>query len=185
MARLRPAQLFRLIKEDLETHRGDPFAPGWRALVVYRLSSTFCAALPGRTQRIAAVVARIGRRRMRRRFGIDIDPTAKIGRSVSIAHQGGILIGPGVVIGDRCLIRHRVTILGDAGAPRPRIGEGVHIGVGARVLGDVSVAEGCRIGPNVVLLESLAPWTVAVLPPVRVSNAADPRDAEAAGRKAD
>jgi serine O-acetyltransferase len=171
MARSRTAQLLRLIVEDLEAHRGDPFAPGWRALVVHRFTSTIVLTSKGWTQQVAAVLARVGRRRMRRRFGIDIDPDARIGRRVSIAHQGGILIGSGVVIGDRCLIRHRVTILGRAGEPRPRLSDEVHVGVGARVLGDVSVGEGCRIGANVVLLESLAPWSVAVSPPSRTSIA--------------
>jgi serine O-acetyltransferase len=173
-------RLARLIIEDLDTHRGDLFAPGWRALAVYRVASS----LP-RAGALTATVARMGRRRIRRRYGIDLDPSATIGRKVTIAHQGGILIGPGVVIGDHCLIRHRVTITGKPDdLHRPRLGDGVHVGVGARVLGDVTVGDGCRIGPNVVLVQDLAPECVAAPPRILISEAgASPSAGESSSEK--
>ena len=116
------------------------FTPGFQAILAYRLG-VWCNGLR------PAAPARAGpaRRRtsstflVRNFYGIELYPTARIGRRLRIAHQHGIVIHPRAVIGDDCLIRHGVTIgadgVRDDGGRAPVIGDRVRIGVGAVVAG--------------------------------------------------
>jgi serine O-acetyltransferase len=157
-------QVLGTIREDLRVHRNDVFSPGWRALVVYRAERA-CATNHRGPPQLATPLIRLVHRRVRRRFGIDIDPRADIGRRLHIAHQGGIRIGPGAVIGDDCLVRHRVTIDAREGSEgAPRLGDRVHIGVGARVLGSISIGDDARVGPNTALHRDVPAASAALVP---------------------
>lgn len=83
--------------------------------------------------------------------GIDIDPTAVIGRRVFFEARGqGAVIGAGVRIGDDCRIAPFVTILPKDGAS-PVIGSGVVIGAGARISGGVTIGDYAVVAPNAVV----------------------------------
>jgi serine O-acetyltransferase len=72
------------------------------------------------------------------------------------------------VIGDDFSMLHEVTLggTGKVGGDRhPKIGRGVLIGAGAKVLGNVSIGEGAKIGAGSVVLDDVAPHcTVAGVP---------------------
>ncbi len=102
------------------------------------------------------------------RFDVDIHPGARIGCGIMIDHATGVVIGETAVIEDDVSMLHSVT-LGGSGCAKtdrhPKIRRGVLIGVGAKILGNIEVGEGAKIGAGSVVLESVvAHTTVAGVP---------------------
>jgi len=101
--------------------------------------------------------------------GISISPLTKIGKGFLILHFGGIVINENVVIGENCTIHHGVTIGNkNPGGKSPQIGNNVHICVGAKVLGDITVGDNCVIGANAVLTKSIPSNSIAAGIPAKV-----------------
>lgn len=101
-------------------------------------------------------------------FGIDIHPAAKIGKGIMIDHAHSIVIGETAVVGDNVSMLHSVT-LGGTGKEEedrhPKIADGVLIGAGAKVLGNIHVGHCSRIAAgSVVLADVPACKTVAGVP---------------------
>ncbi|MGJ8546791.1 MAG: serine O-acetyltransferase [Sulfitobacter sp.] len=101
-------------------------------------------------------------------FGVDIHPAAKIGKGIMIDHAHSIVIGETAVVGDNVSMLHSVT-LGGTGKEEedrhPKIGDGVLIGAGAKVLGNIKVGHCSRIAAGSVVLEDVPPCkTVAGIP---------------------
>jgi serine O-acetyltransferase len=93
---------------------------------------------------------------------------ARIGPGLCLIHPRNIVIGAGVQVGENCLIFHEVT-LGSGTVPgRPKIGNNVDIYVGARILGGVTIGDGCMIGANCVVTTDVPPNSVVVAPPSRI-----------------
>ncbi|MDO6727242.1 MAG: serine O-acetyltransferase [Cognatishimia sp.] len=108
-------------------------------------------------------------------FGIDIHPAAKIGKGIMIDHAHSIVIGETAVVGDNVSMLHSVT-LGGTGKEEedrhPKIGDGVLIGAGAKVLGNIKVGNCSRIAAGSVVLEEVpACKTVAGVPARIVGDA--------------
>ena len=108
-------------------------------------------------------------------FGIDIHPGAKIGKGIMIDHAHSIVIGETAVVGDNVSMLHSVT-LGGTGKEEedrhPKIGDGVLIGAGAKVLGNIKVGHCSRIAAGSVVLEEIPPCkTVAGVPAKIVGEA--------------
>ena len=108
-------------------------------------------------------------------FGVDIHPAAKIGRGIMIDHAHSIVIGETAVVGDNVSMLHSVT-LGGTGKEEedrhPKIGNGVLIGAGAKVLGNITVGDCSRIAAGSVVLQDVpACKTVAGIPAKIVSEA--------------
>ena len=108
-------------------------------------------------------------------FGVDIHPAARIGRGIMIDHAHSIVIGETAVVGDNVSMLHSVT-LGGTGKEEedrhPKIGNGVLIGAGAKVLGNISVGDCSRIAAGSVVLEAVPSCkTVAGIPAKIVGEA--------------
>ncbi|NOD34204.1 MULTISPECIES: serine O-acetyltransferase [unclassified Ruegeria] len=108
-------------------------------------------------------------------FGIDIHPAAKIGKGIMIDHAHSIVIGETAVVGDNVSMLHSVT-LGGTGKEEeqrhPKIGNGVLIGAGAKVLGNIEVGHCSRIAAGSVVLQPVpACKTVAGIPAKIVGEA--------------
>lgn len=93
-------------------------------------------------------------------FGIEVTPKCDIGKGLVIAHSSGIVIGA-TSIGDDCIIFQGVT-LGAQEADmsfnkdtRPKIGNNVIIGSGAKILGSINIGNNVVIGANSVVLDNL------------------------------
>lgn len=108
-------------------------------------------------------------------FAVDIHPGARMGHGIMIDHAHGIVIGETAVVGNNVSMLHSVT-LGGTGKEdedrHPKIGDGVLIGAGAKVLGNIRVGECSRIAAgSVVLAEVPAKTTVAGVPAKVVGEA--------------
>lgn len=101
-------------------------------------------------------------------FQVDIHPAARLGEGIFMDHATGIVIGETAIVGDNVSMLHNVTLGGtgkEGGDRHPKIGAGVLIGAGAKILGNIKVGEGARIASgSVVLHEVAAGCTVAGIP---------------------
>lgn len=103
--------------------------------------------------------------------GVEIHPGATIGRRFFIDHGMGVVIGETAVIGDDVLMYHNVTLGGTSLAKvkrHPTIEDGVLIGMGAKILGNVTVGRNARIGANAVVTRDIPADCTAVGIPARV-----------------
>lgn len=104
-------------------------------------------------------------------FGVDIHPAAQIGHGIMLDHATGIVIGETAVVENDVSILQSVTLggTGKAGGDRhPKIREGVMIGAGAKVLGNIEVGRGAKIGAGSVVLQPVPPHTTVAGVPARV-----------------
>jgi serine O-acetyltransferase len=132
---------------------GEALSPGVHAVLVYRFGRW--ALKRPRVARLFLdplyVVLALSVRVL---WGIEISRRADIGPGLYIAHAGGIVIGPGVVIGAACNLSHDVTI-GRSGHGEsygmPAIGEDVYIAPGAKLFGKIRVGNNVKIGANAVI----------------------------------
>ena len=101
-------------------------------------------------------------------FAIDIHPGAQIGSGIMIDHGTGLVIGETAIIGNDVSILHSVTLGGSGcigGDRHPKIGNGVMISAGAKILGNITVGEGSKVGAGSLLLGDVpAHVTVAGVP---------------------
>ncbi|KAG1346669.1 Serine acetyltransferase 5 [Cocos nucifera] len=104
-------------------------------------------------------------------FAVDIHPAARLGRGLLLDHATGVVIGETAVVGNNVSILHHVTLGGTGkavGDRHPKIGDGVLIGAGATILGNVLIGEGAKIGAGSVVLIDVPPRTTAVGNPARL-----------------
>ncbi|MGO8672502.1 MAG: serine O-acetyltransferase [Capsulimonadaceae bacterium] len=102
---------------------------------------------------------------------IEIHPGATIGRRFFIDHGAGVVIGETAIVGDDVLMYHQVTLGGtslEKTKRHPTIGNNVLIGMGAKVLGNITVGDGARIGANAVVTRDVPPNTSVVGVPGRI-----------------
>ena len=106
--------------------------------------------------------------------GIEIHPGAKIGRRFFIDHGTGVVIGETTEIGDNVMLYHQVTLgatgwwkhRGDGRVKRhPTIEDNVTIGVGASILGPITIGHDSKIGAMSLVLESLPPHAIVLAQP--------------------
>ena len=107
-------------------------------------------------------------------FSVDVHPAAQIGRGIMFDHATGIIIGETAVVEDDVSILQNVTLGGtgkEHGDRHPKIREGVMIGAGAKVLGNIEVGRGAKIGAGSVVLQPVPPHTtVAGVPAHEVGH---------------
>lgn len=115
--------------------------------------------------------------RMSELYQVDIHPAARIGSGVFIDHATGVVIGETATVGDDCSILHSVT-LGGSGKEfadrHPKLGRGVLVGAGAKVLGNIQIGDEARVAASSVVLDDVPPrCTVAGVPAKIVACACD------------
>jgi len=104
-------------------------------------------------------------------FGVDVHPAARIGKGILFDHATGIVVGETAVIENDVSILQSVTLGGtgkECGDRHPKIREGVLIGAGAKVLGNIEVGTGAKIGAGSVVLEAVPPHTTVAGVPAKV-----------------
>lgn len=103
--------------------------------------------------------------------GIEIHPGATIGKRVFIDHGMGVVIGETTNVGDDVLIYQGVILGGtttNKGKRHPTIENGVIIGAGAKVMGNIVVGEYSKIGTGAVVLKDVPPNSTCVGVPGRI-----------------
>ena len=165
------ADLVAIFERDPACHRlMQPllFFKGFQAVQAYRIGHWLWEK--GRRDLAYFIQARVSEI-----FGIDIHPNAKIGKGLMIDHAHSIVIGETAVVGDNVSMLHSVT-LGGTGKEdddrHPKIGDGVLIGAGAKVLGNIRIGSCSRIAAGSVVLQEVPPCkTVAGVPAKIVGEA--------------
>ena len=104
-------------------------------------------------------------------FGLDIHPAAVIGKGLMIDHAHAIVIGETARVGDNVSMLHSVTLGGtgkEDGVRHPKIEDGVLIGAGAKVLGNITVGHCSRIAAGSVVLQDVPPKKTVAGVPARI-----------------
>ncbi len=112
-------------------------------------------------------------------FGMDIHPAASIGAGILLDHGTGVVIGETAHVGDGCTMLHAVTLGGtgkDHGDRHPKIGARVFIGAGAKILGNIHVGDGAKIGAGSIVLKSIPAGATAVGAPAKIIGRALEQD---------
>lgn len=154
-----------LLAEDLAAHDGEFLRPGFQTILVHRLGNARMD-VGSRVVRIPlSVLYRFMYRRVRNRYGIELEYSTQLGRRVVIDHQSGIVVSGYCKIGDDTRLRQNVT-LGirrlDDPEGAPTIGQRVDIGAGAVILGRITIGDDAVIGANAVVLTDVPPGALAV-----------------------
>ncbi len=101
-------------------------------------------------------------------FDVDIHPAARIGKGILIDHGTSVVIGETAVIGNDVSMLHEVTLGGtgkESGDRHPKVGNGVLIGAGAKILGNIKIGDGSKIAAGSIVLNEVPPHsTVAGIP---------------------
>ena len=109
--------------------------------------------------------------------GIEIHPAAAIGAGFFVDHGMGVVIGETTEVGDDVMLYQGVTLGGtgfERGKRHPTLGNGVTVGVGAKILGAVNVGDGAIIGAGAVVLRDVPAHSTVVGIPARVVSVRDP-----------
>lgn len=161
------ADLEAVYDRDPATHRlMQPvlFYKGYQALQAYRIGNWLWRQ--GRRD-----LAYFVQMRCSEAFGVDIHPAATIGTGVMIDHAHSIVIGETAVVGNDVSMLHSVTLGGtgkEDGDRHPKIGNGVMIGAGAKVLGNIHVGHSSRIAAGSVVLSEVPPCKTVAGVPARI-----------------
>jgi len=161
------ADLMAVYERDPACHRFlQPilFFKGYQAVQAYRIGHWLWCT--GRTDLSYFVQMRVSEA-----FGVDIHPAARIGKGIMIDHAHSIVIGETAVVGDNVSMLHSVTLGGtgkEDGDRHPKIGDGVLIGAGAKVLGNITIGYCSRIAAGSVVLQDIPPCKTVAGVPARV-----------------
>ena len=167
--------MFRAIKEQIDTvFREDPAArsvleillcyPGFHAIVAHRLAHKLYLWKIPLAPRVISQISRF-------LTGIEIHPGATIGRRFFIDHGMGVVIGETTEIGDDVLLYQGVTLGGtgnEKGKRHPTLGNGVVVGTGAKVLGNIKIGDHVKIGAGSVVVHPVPDNSTVVGIPGRV-----------------
>jgi serine O-acetyltransferase len=140
------------------------FFKGFHALQVHRVAAG--AARSGQWLLAAYLQSRTSEL-----FGVDIHPAAKLGSGLLLDHATGIVIGETAVVDDDVSILHEVTLGGtgkQTGDRHPKVRRGVLLGAGAKILGNVTIGEGAKVGAGSVVLDDVPPHCTVAGVPARI-----------------
>lgn len=166
---------FSKIKEDIKTiYEKDPAAKGWfevllcypglHALIMHRIAHKL-------NYWHIPLIPRLISHFSRFMTGIEIHPGASIGRRFFIDHGMGVVIGETTIIKDDVLMYQGVTLGGtgkEHGKRHPTIMNGVVIGAGAKILGNITIGEHVRIGAGSVVIDDVPEHSTVVGVPARI-----------------
>lgn len=112
-------------------------------------------------------------------FQTDINPQAKIGKGLFLDHATGLVVGATAEIGDDVSIMQSVTLGGtgkDGGDRHPKVRDGVLIGAGAKILGNIEIGQCSRVASGSMVLKAVEPMTTVAGVPAKVVGVAGCKD---------
>lgn len=104
-------------------------------------------------------------------YAVDIHPAARMGKGIMLDHAHSIVIGETAVVEDNVSMLHEVTLGGTGkvrGDRHPKIRQGVMIGAGAKILGNVEVGQGASVAAGSVVLSDVPPHTTVAGVPAKI-----------------
>ncbi len=125
--------------------------PGVHAVMMHRVSSRLWLRGWRYLARFLSFLGRLV-------SNVDIHPGAQIGERFFIDHGAGVVLGETAVVGNDVTLYHGVTLGGTSwnkGKRHPTLGNGVMVGAGAKILGNITVGDHCRVGANSVVVEDV------------------------------
>ncbi|MBN9306289.1 MAG: serine O-acetyltransferase [Devosia sp. 67-54] len=161
------ADLAATLERDPATHRAIvPFLyfKGYQAIQTHRFAHALFLA--GRKDFALYLQSRSSQV-----FQVDINPACRIGKGIMLDHATGFVAGETAVIGDNVSILQGVTLGGTGKADEdrhPKIGDGVLIGAGAIILGNIKVGDCARVGAGSVVVKDVPPRVTVVGIPAKV-----------------
>jgi serine O-acetyltransferase len=138
--------------------------PGVHAVLAHRLAHVLARAGVPLVPRLIAYLARSA-------TGIEIHPSARVGRGLFIDHGMGVVIGETAEVGDDVTMYQGVTLGGTGfacGKRHPTVQDNVTIGSGAKLLGPITVGHGAKVGANAVVIHDVPPNSTVVGNPGQV-----------------
>jgi serine O-acetyltransferase len=148
------------------------FFKGYQALQSYRIGHWLWRQ--GREAAAWAVQNRVSEV-----FAVEIHPAARIGRGILLDHGTGLVVGETAVIDDHVSILQDVTLGGtgkESGDRHPKIRRGVLISAGAKILGNIVIGEGAKVGAGSVVLKDVPAHCTVVGVPARVVGTCESSD---------
>jgi len=145
--------------------------PGLHAILLHRLAHRLWRRRVPFLPRLISQISRF-------LTGIEIHPGAHIGRGFFIDHGMGVVIGETARIGDWVTLYQGVTLGGTGkqrGKRHPTIEDHAIVGVGAVVLGAITVGKDARIGGGAVVIKDVPAHSTAVGVPARIVATRDPQ----------
>ena len=161
--------LLKYIKQDFES--GNLLrlyfgGKGSQAIILFRLSQYYY-------QHNHKVLSFLIKNRNIRLTGCDIDPAAQIGKGLKIGHPVGIVISGKAVLGENVIV-HTGVVIGTQHKEKwdanVHIGNDVELGVGAKLLGDITIGDHVIVGANAVVLSDVPSDSIAVGIPAKVKE---------------
>jgi serine O-acetyltransferase len=140
------------------------YAKGFHALEAWRLAHWLWQR--GRTSLALYLQSMISSR-----FAVDIHPAAIIGAGVLLDHGTGIVIGETAVLGNNVSLLQNVTLGGtgkETGDRHPKVSDGVMIGAGATILGNIRIGQGAHIAACSVVLKPVEEFSIVTGVPAKV-----------------
>ena len=164
--------MFKHLKEDLKSYKGDWSCQGFWVMIVYRFGRWRYTIKSGLLRKPFSLLYKILYKFIQVITGIELPCEVTVGKNFRIDHFGGIIISGFASFGDNCVIRDGVTVgLRRVDDPvAPQIGNNVDIGTGAKVLGGITIGDNVVIGANAVVLEDVPPNSIAVGVPARIKS---------------
>jgi serine O-acetyltransferase len=132
--------------------------PGVHALLAHRVAHALAAAGVPVLPRLIAYASRT-------LTGVEIHPSAQIGRGLFIDHGMGVVIGETAEVGEDVTMYQGVTLGGTGfacGKRHPTVQDNVTIGSGAKLLGPITIGHGAKIGANAVVINDIPPNSTVV-----------------------
>ncbi|MFL6122601.1 serine O-acetyltransferase EpsC [Actinophytocola sp.] len=145
--------------------------PALAAVLSHRVAHRLYLRGRYRTARAVCVLARFA-------TGIEIHPGARIGRRFFVDHGAGVVVGETAVVGDDVTLFHQVTLgatgwwqaAARGGRRHPRLGDGVVVGVGATLLGPITVGDNVLVGAQALVLADVPVGSTVRAPAAAVAS---------------
>ncbi|HEY5009636.1 MAG TPA: hypothetical protein VIH73_00680 [Acidimicrobiales bacterium] len=116
--------------------------------------------------------------------GCVIGRGAEFGPGFVMFHSNGVVINGKVRAGENVHLHHQVTIADDRLGRSPTLGNDIHIGAGAKIIGPIAVGDGARIGANAVVVHDVDANTTVVGIPAKPVRRREPDTAHAKSKDA-
>ncbi len=162
--------MFKNLSDDLKSYKGDWGAQGFWVMVIYRFGRWRYQVRPAILRKIFSIIYKILYKFIQIITGIELPCEVEVGRNFIIDHFGGIVVSGYARFGDNCRIRNGVVVglKNIENIAAPIIGNNVDIGVGAKVLGGITIGDNVVIGANAVVICNVPDNSIAVGVPASI-----------------